>query len=131
MANFRCERVLVMLDEPVPGLNHLRAVDAEAFAELLSDEMSFWMVEGGHTPLTDFLFAPFDRPRWRPASKGLESVRAAMELYQKWLDAGENPLGWPRDRMERELVVLGQAEDVLDQADSRDRKFYFAAKDFA
>ena len=27
MANFRCERLFVMLDEPVPGLDHLKAVD--------------------------------------------------------------------------------------------------------
>ena len=44
-------------------------------------------------------------------------MRGAMELYQKWLDAGANPLGWSRDRMERELVVLGQVADVLDAAD--------------
>jgi hypothetical protein len=54
MANFRCERAFVMLDEPVPGLNHLRAVDPEGFADLLNDAISFWMVEAGYTPLTDF-----------------------------------------------------------------------------
>jgi hypothetical protein len=47
MANFRCERAFVMLDEPVPGLNHLKAVDPEAFAYLLSDEISYWMVDAG------------------------------------------------------------------------------------
>jgi hypothetical protein len=30
-------------------------VDAEAFADLLNDAISFWMVEAGYTPLTDFL----------------------------------------------------------------------------
>lgn len=118
-----------MLDEPVPGLNHLKAVDPELFANLLSDEISHWMVEAGHTPLIDFLYAPYDRPKWRPAAKGLQSVQGAMELYQKWLDAGANPLGWSRERMEQELVVLGQVAEVLDQADTRDRRFYFAARD--
>jgi hypothetical protein len=37
MANFRCERLFVMLDEPVPGLNHLKAVDAVEFAWHHSD----------------------------------------------------------------------------------------------
>ena len=32
MANFRCERLFLMLDEPIPGLDHLRAVDPEQFA---------------------------------------------------------------------------------------------------
>ncbi len=118
-----------MLDEPVPGLNHLKAFDPEAFAYLLSDEISHWMVEAGCTPLIDFLYAPFDRPKWRPARKGLKSVREAIKLYQTWLDAGANPLGWPPERMEKELIVLGQVAEVLDQADARDRRFYFAAKD--
>lgn len=129
MANFRCERAYVMLDEPVPGLDHLKAIDAEAFARLLSDEMSHWMTEAGLTPLVDFLFAPFDRPKWRPASKGLRSVRGAMGFYQEWLGAETNPCNWPRDRMERELAVLAQVEAVLDAADTRDRRFHFAGRD--
>jgi len=40
----------------VPGLNHLKAVDPAAFANLLSDEISHWMVDAGHTPLIDFLY---------------------------------------------------------------------------
>ena len=131
MADFRCERAFVMLDEPVPGLDHLHAVDAEGFAELLNDTISFWMVEAGYTPLTDFLYAAYDRPKWRRAAKGLRSVRGAMELYQKWLEAGTNPLGWSRELLERELAVLGQVAEVLDLADSRDRRFYFAARDLA
>ena len=131
MADFRCERAFVMLDEPVPGLNHLKAVDAEAFAELLNDVISYWMVDAGYTPLVDFLYGPFDRPKWRPAGKGLRSVRGAMELYQKWLDAETNPLGWSKERMTQELAVLGQVAEVLDLADSRDRRFYFAARDLA
>lgn len=129
MANFRCERAFVMLDEPVPGLNHLQAVDPEAFANLLTEETSFWMVEAGYTPLTDFLYAPFDRPKWRPAGKGLRSVRGAMELYRKWREAGSNPLGWSQERLDQELAVLGHVADVLDKADGRDRRFYFAARD--
>ena len=131
MANFRCERAFVMLDEPVPGLNHLRAVDPEAFADLLNEQISFWMVEAGYTPLTDFLYAPYDRPKWRPAGKGLRSVRGAMELYRKWLDSGTNPLGCAQESLERDLVVLSQVAEVLDLADGRDRRFYFAARDIA
>src|SRR5687767_5240971 len=100
MGNFRCERVFVMLDEPVPGLDHLKAVDPEAFASLLSEEISFWMTEAGYKPLTDFLYAPHDRPKWRPARKGLRSVRGAVKLYQQWLDAGANPCGWSPQQME-------------------------------
>jgi hypothetical protein len=41
------------------------------------------------------------------------------------------PLGWSKERMEQELVVLGQVAEVLDLADGRDRRFYFAARDIA
>jgi hypothetical protein len=129
MADFRCERAFVMLDEPVPGLNHLRAVDPEGFAALLNDAISFWMVEAGFTPLTDVLYAPYDCPRWQPAGKGLRSVRGAMELYRKWLDSGTNPLGCTQESLERDLAVLGQVAEVLEAADGRDRQFYFAARD--
>ncbi len=131
MANFRCERAFVMLDEPVPGLNHLRGVDPEGFAAALNDAISFWMVEAGYTPLTDFLYAPYDRPRWQPAGEGLRSVRGAMELYRKWLEAGKNPLGCTQESLEQDLAVLGQVAEVLDAADGRDRQFYFAARDLA
>ena len=131
MADFRCERAFVMLDEPVPGLNHMRAVHPEAFAQLLNDAISFWMVEAGYKPLTDFLYAPYDRPKWRPAGKGLRSVRGAMGLYRKWLEAGTNPLGWSREHMQQDLAVLDQVAQVLDLVDGRDRRFYFAARDLA
>ena len=131
MANFRCERAFVMLDEPVPGLDHLKAVDPKGFADLLNEAISFWMVEAGYPPLTDFLYAPYDRAKWRPAGKGLRSVRGAMELYRKWLEAGANPLGCSQERLEQDLAVLAQVAEALDRADGRDRRFYFAARDLA
>jgi hypothetical protein len=131
MANFRCERAFIMLDEPVPGLVHLRVVNSEEFAAALNEAASFWMVEAGFKPLTDFLFAPFDSLGWRPAGKGLRSVRGAMELHRNWLQAGAIPLGCTQESLERDLAVFGQVAEVLDAVDGRDRRFYFAARDLA
>ncbi len=130
MANFRCERVLVMLDDPVPGLDHLRAVDPVKLADLFSETLDNHAMDAGLTPLTDFLFAPFDRPRWKPALKGLQTVQGLIALYQQWQSAGIDPFsagGTPR--WAQDLEVLSQLEAVLDAADTRDRKFYFAARD--
>jgi hypothetical protein len=129
VANFRCERVLVILDEPIPGLNHLNAVNATALASLLSEDLTFWMVEAGLIPFADFLFAPFDRPRWRPAGKGLQSVQGTMALIEQWIKVGKNPLGRSLGSLQEDLEVLQQVADVLDMADARDRRFYFAARD--
>lgn len=53
MANFRCERLFVVLDEPVPGLDHVRAVDPVEFAWLGTDAHAGAL---GVTPLSSFAF---------------------------------------------------------------------------
>jgi hypothetical protein len=128
MANFRCERLFVMLDEPVPGLNHLKAIDPVEFAWHRSDDKA---EQAGLTPLGSFTFAPFERPRWQPAAKGLGTVRGLIELYRRWLDQGHNPYGYTEEVLTSKLAVLDQVEAVLDAADSLDRRFYLAAKDLA
>lgn len=128
MANFRCERLFVMLDEPVPGLDHLKAIDPVEFAYLGSDDDAELL---NVTPLGDFTFAPFERKRWRPASEGLKTVRALIARYRDQV-ASERPEHEVRnDVLKGKLVVLGQVEAVLDAADGRDRRFYLAAKDLA
>ena len=128
MANFRCERLFVMLDEPVPGLNHLKAIDPVEFAWLHSDDHA---EQAGLTPLGDFTFAPFERPRWQPAARGLKTVRGLIDLYRGWLAQGQNPYGYADEVLTTNLRVLGQVEAVLKAADSRDRRFYLAAKDLS
>lgn len=128
MANFRVERMFVMLDEPVRGLNHLRAVDPVELAMLGSDSHADSL---GLTPLSSFEFAPFDRPRWFPANEGLKTVRGLIDLYEKWLSSGTNEYGYASDVLASWVATLRQLEDVLDQADTFDRRFYFAVKDLA
>ncbi|MHC5538206.1 hypothetical protein ACYOEI_08255 [Singulisphaera rosea] len=128
MANFRCERLFVMLDEPVPGLDHLKAVDPVEFAYLGAEADAEQL---GVTPLDDFTFAPFERKRWSPAAEGLTTVRALISRFQDQLSS-ERPEHADRNEvLHGKLVVLRQVEAVLDAADSRDRRFYLAAKDLA
>jgi hypothetical protein len=129
MANFRCERLFVMLDEPIPGLDHFRAVDPVGFAGLFSQDDAESI---DVTPLERFCYGPFDRPRWRPAADGLVSVRALIGLYENWLtrEAGE-PGRYTQDVLKEKIGVLRQVQSVLDAADSRDRRFYFKMKDLA
>ena len=133
MANFRCERVFVMLDDSLPDLNHLRAVDPEGFAGLFTEMLNNQVVDAGLTPLDSFLSAPFERPQWQPASEGLKTVRGLIDLYRGWQASGHNPLGYADESAEelltRDVAVLVQVETVLDAADTYDRRFYFAAKD--
>jgi hypothetical protein len=126
MGNFRCERLYVMLDEPVPGLDHLNAVDPVAFACLESDDDAQSL---GVVPLGVCAYAPFDRARWRPAATGLKTVRALISLYESWVLEGRNPRKLSQDRLQKDLAVLRQVEAVLDAADTHDRRFYLAMRD--
>jgi hypothetical protein len=129
MANFRCERLFVMLDEPVPGFDHLHAVDPEAFAALFSedDAESIDII-----PIERYAYGPSDRPRWHRAADGLHTVRSLIELYEKWLSRGPGEAGrYTAEALNENLAVLRKVEAVLDAADSRDRRFYFKMKDLA
>ena len=132
MANFRCERAFVMLDEPVPGLDHLKAVDPKGFADLLNEAISFWMVEAGYPPLTDFLYAAVST-----VPNGDRLARGCGRYAGRWncTGSGSKPARTRSDarseRLERDLAVLAQVAEALDRADGRDRRFYFAARDLA
>jgi hypothetical protein len=92
MANFRLERLLVMLDGPVPGLEPLAAVDPVEFAWHGSNMIAAQL---GVTPLDDFIYGPSDRPRWHAVDEVIPTVRALLHQYRTWLAAGENPTGTP------------------------------------
>jgi hypothetical protein len=126
MANFRLERLFVILDEPVPGIDHLKAVDPVEFAWHLSNEIAEQL---GVTPFDEFTYAPFQRPKWHEPDEGLKTARGLLDQYRKWLEAGTNPYMYPSETLKNKIIVLEQVEDVLTAASSLDRQFYLAAKD--
>jgi hypothetical protein len=126
MANFRLERLFVTLDEPVPGIDHLKAVDSVEFAWHLSNAIAEQL---GVVPLDDFTYAPFQRSKWHEASEGLKTVRALLHQYRKWIEAGDNPYMYAGETLRGKIIVLEQVECVLEAASSLDRQFYLAAKD--
>ena len=129
MANFRCERLFIMLDEPIPGLDHLHSVDPEEFAGLYSEDDAESI---DVAPIERFSYGAYDRPRWHPAAKGLMTVRSLIGLYEKWLSGGAGvPAHYATEVLEQKLAVLRQVDAVLDAADNRDRRFYFKMKDLA
>ena len=129
MANFRCERVVVKLEQPVPGLNHLRAVNSEAFADALTEELDNALSDDGVETLTAFLYAPFDRPKWHPAAASLEAIRAALAILERWHAAESVPVARTKTALAEDISALRQVAEVLDAADTRDRRFHFLAQD--
>lgn len=99
MANFRAERILVMLKEPIPGFDHLKAIDAEALCSacvLSRNDSNRLDLES----LLDFGVAagerewePREKPRWRRASKGLAAVRGLLAHYDDRIAKGEGSCG--------------------------------------
>jgi hypothetical protein len=126
MANFRLERLFVILDEPVPGIDNLKAVDPVEFAWHCSNHIAEQL---GVTPFDDFAYAPFQQPKWHEPDEGLKTAKALLDQYRRWLDAGTNPYMYASETLKSKIIVLEQVEDLLTAASSLDRQFYLAAKD--
>ena len=74
MGNYRCERMFVMLERAIPGLDHLKAVDP---VELAWHQSNADAESLGVPTIEDFCIAAFDgpppwreKPRWLPAAEG-------------------------------------------------------------
>ncbi|EAQ81041.1 hypothetical protein [Blastopirellula marina] len=124
MANFRCERILLRINEmirdfdPNAGLNH------EELAWSLGFEHDY---EPGEPQMWDFVSGPGERPRWHSALKGLNVLRQLIDrLEQKSTAAPESS-----DTTQKQIEALRSLEDKLDTIDTYDRKFSLLAKDLA
>src|SRR4051812_47076991 len=110
MANYRCERIFVMLERGISGLDHLNAVDPVELAWHQSDSDAEAL---GLTPIGEFCVAAFDgpppyreKPKWHSASTGLRTVRGLMAAYEKRMASGNDPRGRSVTQLEKTLVVL-------------------------
>ena len=133
MSNYRCERIFVMLERAIPGLDHLKAVDPVELAWHQSDGDAMSL---GLTPIDEFCVAAFDgpppfreTPRWRPAAAGLKTVRGLIAFYEKRIAAEADLPDRSAEQLRKRVAVLRQLETVLDRADARDVRFYLAVKD--
>lgn len=121
MANFRAERLFIRVAgelkfDPNEGVN------AEEFAfAMLCDADAY-----DRASLQDYTIAPFDRPRWFRAAKGLATVRAVIaEKEAKLMSATPEQ----KSHLEKMIEVLRVVEDKLDAIDLKDYKFHFLARD--
>jgi hypothetical protein len=127
---FRCdagggapmEKLYIRLQRPIPGVDHLRVIDPEEFADhhgqwddvaplLDVDRINdFYVYEGeyGKRPV-----------RWHRAAKGLKAVRAVLEYYR----SGRGALD--AEQRQRTLELFESVERILDDADLRDIRFCF------
>ncbi len=123
MANFRAERLFIRvagtLDfDPNEGIN------AEEFAFIMVGDAGAY----GRPSIQDYAFAPFDSPRWFPASEGLSTVRAVIAEMEAKLVAAEPER---KPHIVSQINVLRVVEDKLDSIDIKDYKFHFLARDLA
>jgi hypothetical protein len=138
MANFRGERVFVVLKEPIPGFDHIKALDPTELCSacflsendsncLNLDSLSSFAVAAGERS-----WEPSDKPRWRRPSKGLVAVRGLLTHYDDRIAIGAGSCGGLiPSALPPIAAVLRQLEAVLDKADTFDRRFYLAVKDLA
>ncbi len=127
MANFRCERLFVKLDQPVPGLDHIKAIDPVDLAGLHTGDDALFL---DLTPLEDFVFGPYDRPRWISAAVGLQTTRGLLALYEKLISRADTSRG-SVEHLAKKVEVLKRLEAILEAADTHDRRFCLVAKDLS
>jgi hypothetical protein len=116
------EKLYIRLQRPIPGVDHLKAVDPEKFADAHHwwDELApvldvdsvndFYVYEGEYGK---------DAIKWHRASKGLEAVRAVIAYYR----AGKGTLR--QGLREAVIETLTAVERVLDDADMHEIRFCF------
>jgi hypothetical protein len=116
------EKLYIRLQRPIPGVDHVKTIDARRFAEyhghwddvakqLDVEGINDFYVYEGH-----FGTAPV---KWHRASIGLKALRAVLECYQ----TGQISMS---DEERQPIIELFQAvEGILDEADSRDIRFCF------
>ena len=116
------EKLYIRLQRPIPGVDHLKAIDSERLANVHHwwDEVApvldvdsvndFYVYEGeyGKGP-----------GKWHQASKGLEAVRAVIGYYRSGAGTLDN------DLRESVIETLTAVEGVLDDADLHDIRFCF------
>jgi hypothetical protein len=116
------EKLYIRLQRPIPGVDHLKAIDPERFADFHGrwDDVAaqldvdrindLYVYEGENGK---------DPGRWFRASKGLKAVRAVLEYYR----SGKGSMS---DEQRQETIDLFDAvERILDDADFRDIRFCF------
>lgn len=136
MANFRAERVFVMLKEPIQGFDHIKAVDptdlceACVLSEADSDSLDLDRLFNFGVAAGERSWEPREKARWRRAAKGLKAVRGLLTHYDERIAKGEASCGGlVSSALPKIAAVLRQLEAVLDKADTYDRRFYLAVKD--
>ncbi|TWT29896.1 hypothetical protein [Blastopirellula retiformator] len=122
MANFRCERILLRLNEMIRDFDPNGGLDHEELAWSLGDQTDY----GPNDPqMWDYVVGPGERPRWHSAMAGLNTLRSLIErLENPAFSAQRTP-----EAVQSQLVALRALEEKLDRIDTYDRKFYLLAKD--
>jgi hypothetical protein len=116
------DKLYIRLQRPIPGIDHLKAVDAGQLAEF----HGYWddlAAQLGAERINDFYVYDGeygkDPVRWHRASKGLAALRAVLEYYR----SGRGSVGEPQRQAVIELFQ--KVESILGEADVRDIRFCF------
>src|SRR5258706_14239535 len=89
MVGMGSEHATIRLDRPVPGLDHIKAVDQTELCSVLysvdedAEYLDLDSVKG-------FCIWPGQRPRWWPASAGLKTIRGLIADYEPRIASGSD-----------------------------------------
>ena len=126
--DYRVERVLVRLAEPIDGFDPMKGIDP---AKLCWHATDIDANSIGLTPLSEFYVADFsgysEPESWQPASVGLQTVRGLLKQYRRVVADGVDPLMREMAVIQRKIDSLESVEAVLEEADLRGIDFCLVA----
>lgn len=117
------EKLYIRLERPIPGVDHLQAVDPERFADLhghwddVAGQLDVDRINDFYVHQGDYGKASL---RWHKAAEGLAALRAVLEYYR----AGRGSL--TDDQRQETIALFEIVEDILDRADLREIRFCFS-----
>jgi hypothetical protein len=116
------EKLYIRLQQPIPGVDPLVAIDPELFSDLhhawdsVAEQIDadrindFYTYEGEYGK---------SQGRWHRASKGLKAVRAILEYYRNGKGSVSD------DQRNTTIELFEKVESILDDADLHDIRFCF------
>jgi hypothetical protein len=116
-------KCFVRLEEPIPGIDHIKYVDHRAFANAhgLIDSIASQL---GVDRINDFYVYRGERgsepARWHAAADGLEAIRAVKNYLESHPSLPDRATD---DYRRQTLGIVAQLETLLTEADCRDIRF--------
>lgn len=120
--DFKAKRLYIRTSREIEDFDPNAGIDPTELASIMRNDQG----DAGRPPLRQFVLAPFHKPRWFDAEKGLEAVDGYMSLRKHILERSRRP---PRTDADRNLQTVMKLRTCLERLQAEGVRFYLLARD--